>query len=125
MAGYSSAGLPKKLGIKEGFAVGLWNEPGAHSDLAAGESPFDVALAFCRNVRDLEAAWDQLSVELTPAGGLWLAWPKKASGVTTELSDQVVREFGLSQGWVDNKVCAVDEVWSALRFVVRRKDRAT
>jgi hypothetical protein len=60
---------------------------------------------------------------LAPAGGLWAAWPKKSSGVATDLDENVVREIGLAAGLVDNKVCAIDETWSGLRFVIRLKDR--
>ncbi len=71
----------------------------------------------------LERRFSALRDALDPAGGLWIAWPKRASGVATDLSENVVRELGLDAGLVDNKVCAVDEVWSALRFVYRVRDR--
>jgi hypothetical protein len=86
-------------------------------------SAFDVMIFFTRSRAELVQRFSSLARRLCPAGGLWIAWPKKASGVTTDLTEDRVREVGLEAGLVDNKVCAVDETWSGLRFVYRLKDR--
>jgi hypothetical protein len=86
-------------------------------------APYDVILAFCRSRRDLDAYLDRLPQRLTSAGGLWLAWPKRSSGVVTDVGEADVRQAGLACGLVDNKIAAVDDVWSGLRFVRRRSDR--
>ena len=136
MPGYSGTPLAKKLGIKDGARVLLAGAPeGFENELdglpataivvraARGKTPFDVIVAFIDAARDLEPAFVKLRSRLTPAGGLWIAWPKKSSGVATDVTENLVRLTGLSIGLVDNKVCAVTEVWSGLRFVVRLKDR--
>ncbi|MEQ1821129.1 MAG: DUF3052 domain-containing protein [Fimbriimonadaceae bacterium] len=128
-AGYSGTPLPKKLGIKPGSRVRLLNAPAGFSlhDLPEGtslsESDFDVAVAFCTRVAEIEEAINILRPNMAIDGGIWLAWPKKSSGVPSECHDGNVRTIGLSTGLVDNKVCAINEVWSALRFVIRVKDR--
>jgi hypothetical protein len=137
MAGYSGTPLPKKLGIKENHRVAIINSP-AEFGLAAGElpagvkiatrrttGPLDVVLYFTKSRTELRKQFGKLASALSPAGGLWIAWPKKASGIPTDLSEDSIREIGLSAGLVDNKVCAIDEVWSGLRFVLRLKDRRT
>jgi hypothetical protein len=86
--------------------------------------PVDVALLFCTRAADLDRGFERCAAALTHAGGLWVAWPKRSSGVTTDLTEADVRSYGLGAGMVDNKVCAVDDTWSALRFVVRLRDRA-
>jgi hypothetical protein len=91
--------------------------------LAAGRS-HDVIVLFTKSRVELAQSFAPISERLDVAGGLWISWPKKASGVATDLTEGVVREIGLAAGLVDNKVCAVDETWSGLRFVVRVKDRA-
>lgn len=140
MAGYSGTPLPKKLGIKAGARVGLWKAPAAFGDalgeLAEGASledagarggacTYDVMVAFVRDTKELTAAFAQLPARLDPAGGLWIGWPKKknAAGLATEVTETLVRQIGLGTGLVDNKVCAIDETWSGLRFVVRLADR--
>ena len=136
MAGYSATPLPTKLGIKPGHRVALVDAaPGVAALLAPlpadvhlrgdlrGRDAFDVAVLFCRSEADLRRRFAGVAKRLTRDGGLWVAWPKKSSGLETDLSDSVVREFGLSTGMVDNKVCAIDETWSGLRFVVRLRDR--
>ncbi len=134
MAGYSGTPLPKKLGIKEKHRVALVNAP---SDFAAtlGElpagteivkqlrAPLDVIVFFTKSESELLKRFGELAAKLSSAGGLWIAWPKKASGVATDLTENVVRQIGLETGLVDNKVCAIDETWSGLRFVIRLKDR--
>ena len=136
MAGYSGTPLPKKLGIKDNHVVALLDAPDGfvptltplprdvalHADLAAAES-FDVILFFTKSRADLQRWFKALMKALHPDGGLWISWPKKASGVATDITENVVREIALAAGLVDNKVCAVDETWSGLRLVVRLKDR--
>ena len=133
-AGYSGTPLVRKLGIKPGSRLGLIGAPDGF-DRTLGELPggvsvlrrarggLDVIVAFHVRRADLERRLPVLRAALEPAGGLWLAWPKRASGVTTDLNDNVVRELGLAAGLVDNKVCAIDEVWSGLRLVYRLRDR--
>ena len=133
-AGYSGTPLVKKLGIKPGSTLGLIGAPDDF-DVTLGELPdgvavrhrlqgrLDVIVAFSLDRTTLERRLPALRDALQPAGGLWLAWPKRASGVATDLNDTVVRELGLAAGLVDNKVCAIDEVWSGLRLVYRLSDR--
>jgi hypothetical protein len=135
-AGYSATPLPRKLGIGEGDAVALigappWLEdllgavPGVaelHTDLD-GDALFDVIVVFVSWRAELEAELGRLRDRMAPACGLWVAWPKKAAKVPTDMSDNVVREVALPTGLVDNKVCAIDETWSALRLVIRRENR--
>ncbi len=136
MAGYSGTPLPKKLGIKPMHRVALVAAPDDFPRQLAplpqdveivtgllGQKPFDVIVWFARSERDLIRRIEKTARRLTPTGGLWIAWPKKSSGVRTDLSDCVVRRIVLESGLVDNKVCAIDDVWSGLRFVVRLKDR--
>jgi hypothetical protein len=133
-AGYSGTPLVKKLGIKEGFRVALVEAPdgfrGELEQLPNGVSfvtsvqgQLDFVLFFAKTRSELTRNFSRLAAKLKPAGMLWIAWPKKASGVATDLSDGVVREIGLDAGLVDVKVCAVNEIWSGLKFVIRVKDR--
>jgi hypothetical protein len=133
-AGYSGTPLTRKLGIKEGFRVALVGAPERFrdelSDLPDGVtfvsgtmSGLDFILFFVKSQSDMARNFPRLAVKLKPAGMLWIAWPKKASGVMTDLSDNSVRQIGLDAGLVDVKVCAVNEVWSGLKFVIRVKDR--
>jgi hypothetical protein len=135
MAGYSGTPLVKKLGIKPGHRVALLGAPHDFettlAGLPAGTSiqhnlagePLDVILLFVPDRSGLPRGFRPAARQLHPAGGFWVAWPKQASGVATDLTEDVVREFGLDVGLVDNKVCAIDDVWSGLRFVVRLADR--
>jgi len=134
MAGYSGTPLVKKLGIKEGFRVALVGAPdgfrGELQELPNGVSfltslqgQLDFVMFFAKTRTELTRNFSRLAAKLKPAGMLWIAWPKKASGVATDLSDGVVREIGLDAGLVDVKVCAVNEIWSGLKFVIRVKDR--
>jgi hypothetical protein len=134
MAGYSGTPLPKKLGIKEGARVALLGKPGGFEDtlgglpagarmVDAGADGVDVAVLFTTSLADLAGRFREAAERITDAGGLWVAWPKKASGIPTDLNENVIRELGLGEGLVDNKVCAIDETWSGLRFVYRVKDR--
>jgi hypothetical protein len=133
-AGYSGTPLPRKLGIREGgrvlvigapsdFARTLGDVPPGVEFLAADAQDLDVVVVFVLDLASLRAHFAPLAAVLQPAGGLWVAWPKRSSGVATELDENVVREFGLEAGLVDNKVCAIDATWSGLRFVWRLKDR--
>jgi hypothetical protein len=133
-AGYSGTPLPKKLGIKPGVRLGLLGAPDGF-DETLGELPpgvevrrqararLDVIVAFFTRRSDLERRLPALQRAMTPSAGLWIAWPKRASGVATDVDENVVREFGLTAGLVDNKVCAIDQVWSGLRLVYRLRDR--
>jgi len=134
MAGYSATPLAKKLGIKEKFRVALVGAPaGFRSELeelpkgvsfvTSLESQLDLILFFAKTQSELTRNFSRLAAKLAPAGMLWIAWPKKASGVATDLADYHVRQIGLDAGLVDTKVCAVNEVWSGLKFVIRLKDR--
>ena len=135
-AGYSGTPLVRKLGIGEddtvavigapdGFADTLGQLPeiaALHTDLADG-ARYDVIVAFVTQRAELEAELPRLRSVMAPACGLWIAWPKKASRRPTDMTDQVIREVALPTGLVDNKVCAIDETWSGLRLVIRRKNR--
>lgn len=132
-AGYSGTPLAKKLGIKADHRLLLVRAPDGFRDTLAPLPPgvvvrtqaratADVIVFFATRTRDLDRL-EPLARRLDPAGGLWVGWPKKASGVATELAFDAVRTAGLSIGLVDNKVCAIDDTWSGLRFVVRREDR--
>jgi hypothetical protein len=132
-AGYSGTPLPAKLGIKPEHAVLLDGMPG-HVDLGQlpagvnphrrpGRAPYDVILTFCPDLARLRRRFPELAVRLTTAGALWVAWPKRASGVPTDLDENIVRDLGLSAGLVDVKVCAIDATWSGLKFVRRLRDR--
>ena len=134
MAGYSGTPLVKKLGIKEGHVVVFPGAPesfgaslGALPDGVAVKSRLagkaDVIVFFTRRRAALERRYEALKRALEPNGGLWVAWPKKASGVDTDVTEDVVREIALAGGLVDNKVCAIDETWSGLRLVYRLADR--
>jgi hypothetical protein len=133
-AGYSGTPLPRKLGIKDGFRVLLVSAP---RELERELQPLptnvvltethdqkaEVIIAFFTERASLATDFEELARTLQPAGGLWIAWPKKASGVATDLNENVIRDIGLAAGLVDNKVCAISDVWSGLRFVYRLKDR--
>lgn len=135
MAGYSGTPLARKLGIKPGqrvafprapatFAGDLGTLPDDVRVLGRVGKAMDLVVAFCPDAATLRKHLPKLDASLTPDGALWIAWPKKASGVATDLTGDVVRATGLDQGLVDVKVCAIDEVWSGLKFVVRKRDRA-
>ncbi|HJZ61988.1 MAG TPA: hypothetical protein VKD47_07535 [Miltoncostaeaceae bacterium] len=133
-AGYSGTPLARKLGIKEGAHVVLAGAPPGTEDLLAPlpegvrlsrrlGAPADVVVAFLTSRRELERRFPRLRAAIHDAGGLWIAWPKRASGVPTDITENVVREIALAGGLVDNKVCAIDGTWSGLRLVVRLVDR--
>ncbi len=129
MAGYSGTPLPRKLGVKEGHRVLLVGAPdlpalhGVPVHRRPGREPYDVILLFCRDAATLRRRFPAARDRLVTEGGLWVCWPKRSSGVPTDLSENPIRDYGLAQGMVDNKVCAVDETWSGLRFVYRLADR--
>jgi hypothetical protein len=125
--GYSGTPLLQKLGIKDGSRVLVDGAPkgfdlGVPASTRAVSS-YDVALLFAQDAARLAKRWAVLHEHVTPAGRLWVCWPKKSSGVPTDLDDNVVRTYGLAHGRVDVKVCAIDEIWSAQAFVVRLADR--
>lgn len=134
MAGYSGKALVQKIGLKPGHKLALAGEPdGFVKELApmpddvvivaGGNKPLDCVILFAGEARTLEARIARWAARLTPAGMLWVAWPKKASKVVTDVTEGLVRHTGLGAGLVDVKICAVNDVWSGLKFVRRLKDR--
>ena len=130
MAGYSGTPLVKKLGIKPGARVQLLHVPAGFdaSELVAEAKPVragevDFGLLFVKSAAELKKALAPLCGRVATGGMIWVSWPKKASGVVTDLTEDVVRNTGLPLGWVDVKVCAIDETWSGLKFC-RRKAQA-
>jgi hypothetical protein len=130
-AGYSGTPLPRKLGIKPGHRLALLGAPdGFELELPEGVSvrrraggKADVIVSFHTARAELERRLPALRAMMEPASGLWIAWPKRASKVPTDITEDVLREIALPTGLVDNKVCAVDETWSGLRLVIRREHR--
>ena len=124
-AGYSGTPLPKKLGIKDDSRLLVLGGPQGLGlpDLPSGP-PNDVVLSFHTARADLERAVPTLIAALDVDGGLWICWPKKASKVPTDITEDTVREVFLPLGLVDNKVCAIDDLWSGLRVVWRKELRA-
>lgn len=135
-AGYTAVPLRRKLGIAEGDDVALIGAPGwfedeirqlpdiasLHTDLA-DEARYDVIVAFVTGRAEFETELPRLRARMAPACGLWIAWPKKAARTPTDMTDNVVREVALPAGLVDNRVCAIDEVWTGLQLVIRRENR--
>lgn len=134
MAGYSGTPLVKKLGVKAGARVLLAGAPTGFRETLAplpeairwvrAGSPYDLAVAFVKRRAGLAELLAAAPDTLDADGALWIAWPKKASGVATELTEDVIRADAIAAGLVDNKVCAIDATWSGLRLVVRLEDRA-
>ena len=135
-SGYSSTPLAQKLGIKEGDQIYFRDAPESFlknlDDIPDGvtkratartERSLDVIVYFAKRSGALSRSFGPLASKIRWNGGLWIAWPKKTSGVDSDLADYVIRSTGLDHGLVDNKVCAIDETWSALRFVHRRENR--
>jgi hypothetical protein len=129
VAGYSQTPLARKLGLKadsrvlfdgapDGFAI-----EGVEADEKPGAEPYDVILCFCPDHARLATRWPALHPLTTPAGALWIAWPKRSSGVPTDLGENSIRDYALVNGRVDVKVCAIDDVWSGLKHVIRTADR--
>ena len=133
MAGYSGTPLAKKLGIAEGANLAIISAPnGFCDDLAlpggvrvrtSARGRVDVLVFFATRRAELTRRFPAMKRAIEVDGGLWIAWPKRTSGVASDLSENPVREIGLANGLVDNKVCAIDDTWSGLRFVFRRTDR--
>lgn len=132
MAGYSGRALVDKLGVKPGTRLALIGAPDGFDlgPLPAGvrvlrrcQAPLDTAVVFVTARADLERRWSALTAALAPAGALWVAWPKKtavrAQGIVTDMTEHTVREVALPTGWVDTKVCAIDDTWSGLKCVLR------
>jgi hypothetical protein len=134
VAGYSGTPLAKKLGIKEGHRVAFPRAPDGFADLlgdlpdgvsvrARTSGPLNVIVFFTKRRAELERRLPALRRAMAPAAGLWIAWPKRSSGVETDMTEDVARDLGLANRLVDNKVCAIDETWSGLRLVIRLADR--
>jgi hypothetical protein len=135
-AGYSGTPLPVKLGIGESDEVALIGAPEWFEDLIeswpdvasvhttlADDARYDVIVTFMTQRAELEDQLPRLRARMAPACGLWIAWPKRAARVPTDITDDVVREIALPTGLVDNKVCAIDQTWTGLRLVIRRENR--
>lgn len=131
---YSGTPLYKKLGIKEGSAVAFVNAPdgfdatigplpGGVDVRPRARGPLDVIVVFSRTESDLRRRFEKLKAALDPAGGLWVAYPKKSSSIPTDVTFESAQQIGLEAGLVDNKSCAIDADWSGVRFVYRLKDR--
>ena len=132
--GYSGTPLPRKLGIKAGAHVAFAGAPAGFAELL-GElpegvrihsrvrGPLEVIIFFTARRAELERRIKGLRAALVPDGALWIAWPKRASGVVTDVTEDVIREIALPLGLVDNKVAAIDDTWSGLRLVIRRELR--
>lgn len=138
-AGYSGTPLPQKLGIKEGHQVAVIGAPAGFDrtlkSLPTGavlvtfatrakQPPLlDVIVVFVKQRADMVDHIASCRPRMQQAGGLWIAWPKKSSGVATDITEQTIRDVALPTGLVDNKVCAIDDVWSGLRLVIRKEHR--
>lgn len=131
MAGYSGTPLPQKLGITEGKRFATKHAPGGFADTLGTLPPaaewrrqvragLDIVVAFHTSRSSMIREWPQLTAAVSPNGTVWIAWPKRASEVPTDITEDVLRDDLLPTGWVDNKVCAIDETWSGLRFALRR-----
>lgn len=133
-AGYSGTPLPKKLGIVDGALFATAHAPAGFTETLGDLPPgaewrrqvrpgLGVVVAFFTSAAALRREWPKLTAAVAPNGTVWVAWPKKASKVPTDITEDVLRTELLPTGWVDNKVCAIDEVWSGLRFALRRELR--
>lgn len=136
MAGYSGTPLIQKIGIKPGHRIILRNHPASFvkdlgklpegaqaAERLSGNANANVIVYFTDRLAELQKDFARLSAALVPDGMLWIGWPKKASGRPTDLTEDIVRRVGIGCGLVDVKVCAIDETWSGLKFVIRVKDR--
>ena len=134
MAGYSGTPLPKKLGVKPNQRIALLNAPNDFTKVLGPlpenaaivtrlKGPLDLILLFVDREQTLAKQFPILANKLQTNGMIWVAWPKKSSGVATDLVFEKVQRIGLDCGLVDVKSCAVDDVWSGLKFVIRLKDR--
>ena len=135
MAGYSGIPLVKKLGFKPGFRVAFVNAPNEFASelgelpedtrLVSGKlsSPLDLIVLFVTSQKAMKSEFPKSAKKLASNGMLWVSWPKKSSGVVTDITENIIRDIGLAAGLVDVKVCAINEVWSGLKFVYRLRDR--
>jgi hypothetical protein len=134
MAGYSGKPLTQKLGIKPGFCIFVGGAPKSYGELVGDlpdganivsrpKEPLDMVHLFATKAAWLAAKLSTYRNAIVPDGMIWVSWPKKSSGVVTDLSDVVVRDVALPLGLVDVKVCAIDEVWSGLKFVIPKEQR--
>jgi hypothetical protein len=128
MSGYSGKPLHVKLGVRETSRVLMTGAPDGFTlecqhHTRAGRDPYDVILMFCPQFADLRRGWAKAVERTVVNGALWIAWPKKSSGVPTDLTEDVIRDHALANGLVDVKVCAVDETWSGLKLVRRLANR--
>jgi hypothetical protein len=134
VAGYSGTPLAAKLGVKEGMTIHAAGAPDDFATLLEPlppgvawkrqlRAPVDLAVAFFTGAREVERAWPRLTAAVGDEGTVWVAWPKRSSGVPTDLTEQTFRGLLLPTGWVDVKVCAIDDTWSGLKFVLRRERR--
>ncbi len=133
-AGYSGTPLAKKLGIKEGFTISLINTPEYYHQLFIGfpehvtettdkKKPKDLIHFFTKDAKELIKLLPELKKQIVSNGMIWVSWPKKAAKITTDVTEDIIRNYALSIGLVDIKVCAVDEVWSGLKLVIPAKER--
>jgi hypothetical protein len=136
MAGYSGTPLAKKLGIKPGSRILPLHAPANYASLIAPlpenatlvsrvTARTDIVHLFSTQRKELSATLKTLREELTDEGAIWVSWPKKSAKVHTDITEDTIREVALPLGFVDIKVCAVDDVWSGLKLVVRRENRTT
>jgi hypothetical protein len=135
MAGYSGTPLPQKLGIKEGMTLSILNAPHTFAETLGrlpaevtvhhDPAPSNIFIVFGQWAQELDRAFHEAAAQLPPGGAIWIAWPKRSSGVETDVTEDTLRDLFLPSGMVDNKVCAIDDTWSGLRFVVRKENRAT
>ena len=134
--GYSGTPLAKKLGVKEGFNIRIVNQPDHYFDLFQDfpenidirnekKTKKDFIHYFTSQAKELDRDIVSLKNEIVPNGMIWISWPKKSSGITTDVTEDVIRHLALTNGLVDIKVCAVDDVWSGLKLVIPVKDRKT
>jgi hypothetical protein len=135
MADYSQTPITKKLGIKKSFRIALLNEPKGFRQeledlppdlcfLTRQSKQLDLILLFAKSQSALRKDFAKMTRQLVPNGMLWVAWPKKSSGMVTDLTENNVRRIGLDAGLVDVKICAINDIWSGLKFVYRLQDRA-
>jgi hypothetical protein len=134
MAGYSGTPLAQKLGIREGTSVVVINGPSSFvetlgplpdgAQISRNATRGDMFIVFAEQVAAMEDGFRVASGGIPPDGSAWLCWPKRASGIPTDITEQILRDLFLPTGMVDNKVIAVDKTWSGLRFVVRKENRA-
>ena len=135
MSGYSGKPVVQKLGVKPGFRILCAGAPAAYADIvgklpagvtiaSSAKAPLDMVHLFVIQAKGLAARLRDYRKAIAPDGMIWVSWPKKSSGVVTDLTDVVVRDTALPLGLVDIKVCAIDDTWSGLKFVIPKDQRA-